>query len=164
MINIFYLELGQKNRKEMKMEKYRLTLVKENEFPYNNEKISCSDIAFQFVKKHFQDCPSEKTGVLYLDIRGNIISFDDCLFKGTINFTAFSPREILQTALLCNAYAVLLVHNHPSGDPNPSKEDKNVTENLRQALRLFDMKLTDHLIIGEKDFFSFADNGLIINL
>jgi DNA repair protein RadC len=142
------------------MEKYRLTLVKENEYSLKNTKIGCSEEAYQFAKSFYENSPSEKLGVLFLDIKNNIISFNDELFKGTINFAAFSTREVLQTALLLNAVNIIIIHNHPSGDTKPSEEDKHLTRRLWRACKLFDMKLIDHLIIGD-NYFSFADSGLI---
>lgn len=80
---------------------------------------------------------------------------------GTVNASLLSPREIFIRLLLCGATRFVTVHNHPSGNSNPSTEDKKITEALTQMGKLMDILLLDHIIIGENEFFSFAQNGYI---
>lgn len=80
------------------------------------------------------------------------------LSKGTLNRTAIDCRTILRNALLLNAASFILLHNHPSGDPNPSKEDISFTDKLRKACSLLDIQMIDHIIVGEESFFSFAED------
>ncbi len=81
--------------------------------------------------------------------------------KGTVNASLISPREIYLEALRCNAVNLVLVHNHPSGNPNPSPEDKRVTEQLKNSGELLQIPLLDHIIIGDSVYFSFAEAGML---
>jgi DNA repair protein RadC len=80
--------------------------------------------------------------------------------SGTVNGTAVYPREVAKRALAYNATAVILVHNHPSGNPEPSRADELLTQRLKQALELLDVRVLDHLIIGNEGCVSFAERGL----
>ncbi|WP_283666903.1 JAB domain-containing protein, partial [Escherichia coli] len=80
---------------------------------------------------------------------------------GTINRTEVHPREVIKRALYHNAAAVVLAHNHPSGEVTPSKADRLITERLVQALGLVDIRVPDHLIVGGSQVFSFAEHGLL---
>jgi len=81
------------------------------------------------------------------------------LFYGSIDGAEVHPRELVQQALRCNAAAVIVAHNHPSGDVTPSAADRAVTERLKQALRLVDIRLLDHVIVGGRDIVSTAAMG-----
>nr|WP_244552976.1 JAB domain-containing protein [Escherichia coli] len=85
----------------------------------------------------------------------------ETLFTGTINRTEVHPREVIKRALYHNAAAVVLAHNHPSGEVTPSKADRLITERLVQALGLVDIRVPDHLIVGGSQVFSFAEHGLL---
>ncbi len=85
----------------------------------------------------------------------------ETLFTGTINRTEVHPREVIKRALYHNAAAVVLAHNHPSGEVTPSKADRLITERLVQALALVDIRVPDHLIVGGSQVFSFAEHGLL---
>lgn len=87
-----------------------------------------------------------------------MIRFEE-LFRGTIDAARVYPREVLKTALAYNAAAVILVHNHPSGDPEPSDEDRRITECLKQVLELLDIRLIDHVVVGSEGFESLAARG-----
>jgi len=90
----------------------------------------------------------ERFGVLFLDQQHHLIQFS-ILFEGTLNQASVHPREILKTALDCQAAAIILAHNHPSGDPAPSSADIQLTKQIAQASDLLDIRLLDHLIIGD---------------
>jgi DNA repair protein RadC len=83
------------------------------------------------------------------------------MFRGTINSASVYPREVVKEVLKYNASALILTHNHPSGMSVPSKADKAVTERLKAALKLIDVSVLDHIIVGNKETYSFAENGLI---
>ncbi|EAW4436634.1 DNA repair protein RadC [Salmonella enterica] len=100
----------------------------------------------------------EEFMVLYLDNQHRLIAHET-LFTGTINHTQVHPREVLKRALHFNAAAVILAHNHPSGDPAPSPEDQAITERLVQALALVGIRVPDHLIVGRNQVLSFAEHG-----
>ena len=102
----------------------------------------------------------EEFRVLYLNNQNQLIA-GETLFTGTINRTEVHPREVIKRALYHNAAAVVLAHNHPSGEVIPSKADRLITERLVQALALVDIRVPDHLIIGGSQVFSFAEHGLL---
>jgi DNA repair protein RadC len=97
---------------------------------------------------------------LFLDNRHRIISFDE-LFHGTIDGTSVHPREVVKRALGHNAAAVIFAHNHPSGVAEPSVADELITRRLKDALALVDIRVLDHLIIGDGHTVSFAERGLL---
>ena len=97
---------------------------------------------------------------LYLDNRHRVLGFDE-LFRGTIDGTSVYPREVVKEALAVNAAAVILAHNHPSGVAEPSQADERITKRLKSALDLVDIRLLDHLIIGDGKATSLARRGLI---
>ena len=97
---------------------------------------------------------------LYLDNRHRILRFDE-MFRGTIDGTSVYPREVVKEALAINAAAVILAHNHPSGVAEPSQADERITRRLKSALELVDIRLLDHLIIGDGTTTSLACRGLL---
>lgn len=102
----------------------------------------------------------EEFMVLYLNQQNQLISHET-LFAGSISSTEVHPREVVKRALYFNAAAVLFAHNHPSGDITPSRADKTITQRLVQALQLVDIRVPDHLIVGGRQIYSFAEHGLL---
>lgn len=98
--------------------------------------------------------------VLFLDAQNRLIASEE-LFHGTLTQTSVYPREVVKRALMHNAAAVMLSHNHPSGLAEPSSADRSLTEALMQALGLVDVRVLDHIVIGEQEALSFAERGLI---
>lgn len=98
--------------------------------------------------------------VLFLDNQHKLIKKDQ-LFSGTINTAAVYPREIIKAALYCNSSALILAHNHPSGEILPSDSDKMITRKIVEAAELMEMRILDHFIVGKNRCFSFAENDLI---
>ena len=101
----------------------------------------------------------EVFGFLALDSRHRLIQYVE-LFRGTIDGASVHPREVVKTALQLNAAAIILVHNHPSAVSDPSRADELITKRLTDALALVDIRVVDHLIVGER-ITSFAEKGLI---
>jgi DNA repair protein RadC len=97
---------------------------------------------------------------LLLDNRHRVLRFTE-LFRGTINGASVHPREVVKTALQHNAAAVILAHNHPSGVAEPSAADRQLTDRLKDALELVDIRVLDHLVVGDAGCVSFAERGLI---
>ena len=97
---------------------------------------------------------------LFLDNQHRVIQLEE-LFRGTIDGASVYPREVAKRALFHNAAAVIFAHNHPSGINEPSQADKNITDKLKQALILFDIRVLDHFIIGDGLPYSFAEHGLL---
>lgn len=106
------------------------------------------------------DKEREMFGIIYLDTQHGVIDFE-ILFYGTIDSAAVYPREIVKSALMQNAAAVILAHNHPSGVAEPSQADERITERIIAALKTVDIRVLDHLIVGSTGTVSFAERGLI---
>jgi DNA repair protein RadC len=113
-----------------------------------------------FLKARMQHLDYELFCCLYLDNRHRVLRFDE-LFRGTIDGTSVYPREVVKEALGVNAAAVILAHNHPSGVAEPSQADERITKRLKAALELVDIRLLDHLIVGEGAATSLASRGLL---
>jgi DNA repair protein RadC len=101
----------------------------------------------------------EVFAVLFLSTRLRLIEYVE-LFRGTVDGAAVHSREVVKEALARNAAAVILAHNHPSGDPSPSETDREITSRLEEALSLVDIRVLDHLVIGET-ITSFAEQGFL---
>ncbi|MEZ8076857.1 DNA repair protein RadC, partial [Vibrio sp. FF112] len=101
----------------------------------------------------------EVFAVMFLDNQHHLISFEE-LFFGTIDSASVYPREVVKAALKTNAAAVIFAHNHPSGDATPSQADKRITQRLKDALALVDIRVLDHIVIGDSAV-SFAERGLL---
>ena len=104
------------------------------------------------------DRDHEVFGVLYLDTRHRILGVEE-LFRGTIDGTHVHPREVLKQTLAHGAAAVILVHNHPSGNLEPSAQDKAITHRLREALELVEVRVLDHVIVSAEGYTSLAELG-----
>jgi len=98
--------------------------------------------------------------VLFLDARHQLISFQE-MFRGTINGAAVSIREVVKEALRYNAASLIIAHNHPSGIAEPSLADKRLTASIKEALQLLDVTLLDHIVVGDTECWSFAEQGLL---
>jgi DNA repair protein RadC len=104
--------------------------------------------------------PHEEFAVLFLDAQHRLITMKP-LFRGTLTQTSVYPREVVREALGCHAAAAIAAHNHPSGVTEPSRADEHLTRALREALALVDVRLLDHVIVGQGRSFSFAEAGLL---
>jgi DNA repair protein RadC len=113
-----------------------------------------------FLLAKLRDRPHEVFCCLYLDNRHRVLHFEE-LFRGTIDGTSVYPREVVKAALAANAAAVILAHNHPSGVAEPSESDERITRRIRSALELVDIRLLDHLVIGDGVSTSLASRGLL---
>ena len=107
-----------------------------------------------------QSLDHEEVWAVFLDRKAKVID-QQMLSKGTLSQTAIDCRTVLRNALLVNAASLILLHNHPSGDPRPSTQDIHFTERLYKACDLMDVNLLDHIIVGEDGFFSFANENII---
>lgn len=119
--------------------------------------------AKNFVKLKMAGFPDEKFLVLFLNTRHRVVH-SEILFHGTVNQSAVHPRVIIREALKWNASAVILAHNHPSGDPTPSQSDRHITDRIRDGLGMLDIRVLDHLVVGcspELEIVSFAETGLL---
>lgn len=116
--------------------------------------------ARDWLKLRMAGLEREEFMVMYLNQQNQLIAHET-LFTGSISSTEVHPREVVKRALYFNAAAVILAHNHPSGDTTPSQADKAITQRLVQALALVDIRVPDHLIVGGNQILSFAEHGLL---
>jgi DNA repair protein RadC len=119
-----------------------------------------SQEVFDYLYHAMRGLKKEVFKVIYLNSQNQIIDTVD-LSEGTVNSSAVSPREVIEGAIKSNSTALIFVHNHPSGNPEPSTNDKGLTRELVYASKLLRIKVLDHIIIGDNRYFSFAGEGLI---
>jgi len=101
----------------------------------------------------------EYFGIMFLDNKHRLIAHNPKMFRGTIDAAAVYPREVVKETLKHNAAAVILHHNHPSGEPEPSESDRAITRRLKEALALIDVRILDHIVVGGKNAVSLAERG-----
>ncbi|MFZ4652209.1 MAG: RadC family protein, partial [Rubrivivax sp.] len=114
----------------------------------------------QYLGLSMSGLPHEEFAVLFLDSQHRLLEMRT-LFRGTLAQTSVYPREVVKAALACNAGAVVLAHNHPSGTAEPSRADEFLTQTLKSALALVDVRVLDHIIVGRGQTVSFAERGLM---
>ena len=115
---------------------------------------------FDYLYHSMRDLKKELFKVIYLNSQNQIIDTAN-LFEGTITSSSISPREVIESAIRNNAVSLIFVHNHPSGNPEPSQSDKELTRDLVYAGGIMRIKVLDHIIIGNDRYYSFAGEGLI---
>lgn len=113
----------------------------------------------QFLSSKLRDYTHEVFAVLFLDQRHRVIRFEE-MFRGTIDGASVYPREVVKKALEYNAAALIFAHNHPSGVAEPSQSDERITQRLKEALGLVDIRVLDHFVVGD-EVVSFAERGLL---
>jgi DNA repair protein RadC len=112
-----------------------------------------------YIKYRLGSYEREVFALMLLDNQHRLIEFTE-LFYGTIDSASIYPREVVKVCLEKNAAAVILAHNHPSGDPTPSQSDRRITQRLKDALALIDVRVLDHIVVGE-DCYSMAEEGML---
>lgn len=127
--------------------------------PLTGRLASSRNVAEHFTPR-LRDRPTESVWVAGLDAKNRVL-MTRCVGQGGATASALEPRDVLRPLVLNNATALILVHNHPSGDPAPSSEDAAITRRLKQAAALLGIHLLDHVIIGAEGYFSFLDAGLL---
>lgn len=130
-----------------------------NRYFSRGEALTSPDKVKDFIKLKLVPFEHEVFVCLFLDNQHRVIAYDE-LFRGTIDGASVYPREVVKAALQYNAAALLMAHNHPSGISEPSQADRVITEKLKEALALIDIRVLDHFIVGET-VYSFAEHGLL---
>lgn len=158
---LFYQKLGI-GKAKFAMLKAALELGKRytEELIQIGETLSDSQTTKRFLASRLRNYQNEVFACLFLDNQHRLIGFEE-LFQGTLNEANIYPREVLKRCLAHNAAKIILSHNHPSGDPQPSQADQDVTLLLKNSLALVDIKVIDHIVIGSKESISFAEMGLL---
>ncbi|MBT9098129.1 RadC family protein [Methylovulum psychrotolerans] len=122
--------------------------------------LTSPDITRAYLSAQLRGYNYEVFACLFLDNQHRVIQLEE-LFRGTIDGASVYPREVAKRALHHNAAAIIFAHNHPSGIAEPSQADKHITDKLKQALSLFDIRVLDHFIVGDGQPYSFAEHGLL---
>ncbi len=148
------------------MNVFGIMLVKEVSRRYLKDRMMSRPVCgssrevYEYLLHSMRDQKKEKFKVIFLDAKNRVIE-EKTLFEGTIDASAVYPREVIRDALRYGATSLIFAHNHPSGDPEPSACDREITCDLVFAARVMQLKVLDHIIIGNNRYFSFADRGLI---
>ncbi|OGL40858.1 MAG: hypothetical protein A3C43_04095 [Candidatus Schekmanbacteria bacterium RIFCSPHIGHO2_02_FULL_38_11] len=145
---------------------FGIKLVKEVAEELLKEKVSEKPVItssrdlFDYLYLSMRDLKRETFKVIFLNSKNRILEIQN-LFEGTLNSSSVYPREVLSLAMRYSAASLIFVHNHPSGDPQPSEKDKEVTGELVAAGNIMKIRVLDHIIVGDNRYYSFADEGLI---
>jgi DNA repair protein RadC len=136
-----------------------LNLVQERAATEDNFMTTPSDTLDYFRLFYAEKQDREHFALMLLDSQHRVLECN-VIFSGTIDGASIYPREIVKAALYANAAAVILAHNHPSGQPQPSAADRRITERIKSALALLDIRVLDHVIVGDSCY-SFAQSGVL---
>lgn len=129
------------------------------EYLRKTRRVTSSREVYQMFK-HLMTNPREVFLCLHLDSKNKIVCVDH-VSQGSLNASIVHPRELFSSAILSASAALILIHQHPSGDPEPSREDIELTERLVEGAKLLGIRILDHIIIGEDRYISFADRGIL---
>jgi DNA repair protein RadC len=132
----------------------------EARYQVSKDALTSPEATRDYLKLRLDGVPYEVFAVLLLDNRHRVLRYVE-LFRGTVDGASVHPREVVRLVLATNAAAVIFAHNHPSGVAEPSQADLHITQRLKDALALIDVRVLDHLIIGEGQGTSLAERGLI---
>lgn len=138
---------------------YKLSLVRDGSQKAITDKVNDSCSVAGILQHYLQGVDREHFVVLLLGTKNQLLGINTVSI-GTLNASIVHPREVFKPAIIANANAIILGHNHPSGDSNPSPEDRALTKRLVRAGELLGIAVLDHVIIGS-DYFSFAENGML---
>ena len=125
-----------------------------------SEALTSPQVVRDFLRVKLGALEHEVFAVIHLDAQNRVIDYVE-MFRGTVSQTSVYPREVVKEALARNSAALLLVHNHPSGVAEPSRADETLTQTLKSALALVDVRVLDHLIVAGSAIMSFAERGLL---
>jgi DNA repair protein RadC len=141
--------------------RYKIMLVKEPEAVFTSyPRYGNSRELFEAFREEFSALDREQFFMITLDSKNRTIGYHT-ISVGSLSSSIVHPREVFKPAILENAAAVVFLHNHPSGDPAPSREDRECTNRLAAAAKILGIRVLDHVILGETDYFSFADAGML---
>ena len=126
---------------------------------HERDLLSSPKLVYDYLKVELKGLANEEFKMIFLDSRNQLISMEN-LKDGTVNRVIVFPRKVVERALYNHAVGVIIAHNHPSGSIEPSVEDQNITETIKEALNTVDIKLLDHIIIGGNEYFSFRENKI----
>ena len=134
--------------------------ILEERAKYNRDVLASPSAVRDYLRLRLSSLEHEVFACVWLDAQHRVIAFDE-LFRGTLTQTSVYPREVVKSALRHNAAGVIFAHNHPSGVAEPSQADQILTDTLKRALALVEVKVLDHFIVGGAIGLSFAERGLL---
>ena len=146
-----------------------LKVVKESAVRFSWHKLSETDEAvitnwdamLDYCRTAMANNPVEEFRIIFLNVKLKVIG-EEIQQRGTINQVSIHPREVIKAAMMKGAGAIIMVHNHPSGDITPSKADIDITNKINEGLKAVNIRLFDHLIVSKYDIYSFRDHGVIM--
>lgn len=125
---------------------------------HEGDAMSSPRVVREYLQLRFSQLPYEVFVVMFIDTRGKLLCIEE-MFRGTLTQTSVYPREVIKAALHHNACSVVFCHNHPSGNAVPSRADHALTQTIKAALALVDVRVLDHIIVGLEDTYSFAERS-----
>lgn len=143
-----------------------ISLVRELYSTYLAENMKRGDVlsspesVLKFARVRLAGLTNEAFMVIFLNVKNEVLDYS-LLHEGTIDSVAIYPRRIIESALSKHAAGIILVHNHPSGNPAPSREDKALTSEITGAARTLDIRVLDHIVVGKAGYFSFLENNIL---
>ena len=141
-----------------RLPRYRVTLVREGCSHTGVKHIHAPEDVHNIIAAEYAAAVVETAMMLALDTKNKVIGIFE-ISRGSLNASIIHPRDVFQRAILVNAASVILVHNHPSGDPTPSPEDVALTKKLVEAGRIMDITVLDHVVVGEGSYVSLKEQG-----
>lgn len=143
---------------------YKIQLVREGSSLYNTNQITCPDDAAEIATAHFEELATDREvfSIMLLNVKNYVVGIHD-VSVGSLTASVVHPREVFKAACLANAASIILMHNHPSGEADPSKEDIQITARLVQVGRMMDIPVFDHIIVGAYtgEYTSLKQKGVI---
>jgi DNA repair protein RadC len=159
-LELLVVKEGEKRAPAKRVDIVSLRMVKESSLLYKDRSIRSPQDGYNLFKQFLGELDREYFVLMCLDVKNQPTVINVCHI-GSLNASIVHPREIMKTAVLSNAASILVMHNHPSGQPEPSREDIDVTKRLAEAGRIIGIELVDHLIIGENSFVSLKEKGYL---
>jgi len=154
------VELNPDGIEKYSVPRYRLSLVKEAEIDWPKRHINGPTDAYELAKAIFEGYDRESMFVFMLDRKSSLIGIN-LVAIGTLTEALVHPRELFKAIILANAAAFIMVHNHPSGDPTPSRQDRVITDQVKAVSDLIGVQMLDSMVVGETGFYSYAESGVL---
>lgn len=154
-------ETGYDLLNQSKAAMYELKIVRKRRQGYGafNHLGNSKDV-YEAFHKRYEQADREEFLALLLDTKNYVVGFN-VISVGSLNCSIVHPREVFKAAILANAASIILTHNHPSGDPNPSTEDVAITKKIKEAGEIIGIRVIDHVVMGDNCHFSFAEKGML---
>jgi DNA repair protein RadC len=153
-------ELNKKIIPAKRVDIVSIRMVKEGSLLYKNRNITSPNDAYNLIKEFLESSDREQLIVCCLDTKNQPTAIS-IVSIGSLNSSIVHPRELFKSAILSNAASIIVAHNHPSGNPEPSSEDINITKRLNECGNLLGIDLIDHIIIGDVSYVSLKEKGII---